>query len=217
MQNCNAVNYDEKVMDGFYDVYGITSNLVVQGKMPLLVELQAVSVLDNVDYEVVLVDRKIDPELRDLENKAYSLSMEYQFADNGAILDGLVQKLAHMVVERMGGPVGDADDMLKRWTIRSYELRSSLNTIILPLGRLDIGLSRHRALLFKVLTFLPTCAGILKLMNASYSFHLRPCLGGSKCENPIGTKNLSIKKVSFSYGLTYLFCFFYLLQVFSNL
>lgn len=152
MQNYNAVNYDEKVMDGFYDVYGITANSVVQGKMPLLVDLQAISVLDNVDYEVILVDRMIDPDLRELEDKAYSLSMEYQVSDQLTILDGLVQKIADMVVERMGGPVGDADEMLKRWTIRSYELRSSLNTIILPLGRLDIGLSRHRALLFKVLT-----------------------------------------------------------------
>lgn len=149
--NYNAVNYDEKVMDGFYDVYGITANSVVQGKMPLLVDLQAISVLDNVDYEVILVDRMIDPDLRELEDKAYSLSMEYQVSDQLTILDGLVQKIADMVVERMGGPVGDADEMLKRWTIRSYELRSSLNTIILPLGRLDIGLSRHRALLFKVL------------------------------------------------------------------
>ena len=152
LQNYNAVNYDEKVMDGFYDVYGITANSVVQGKMPLLVDLQAISVLDNVDYEVILVDRMIDPDLRELEDKAYSLSMEYQVSDQLTILDGLVQKIADMVVERMGGPVGDADEMLKRWTIRSYELRSSLNTIILPLGRLDIGLSRHRALLFKVLT-----------------------------------------------------------------
>lgn len=140
-------------MDGFYDVYGIAANSVVQGKMPLLVDLQAISVLDNVDYEVILVDRKIDPELQMLEDKAYALSMEYRVSDHCTMLDGLVQKIADMVVDRMGGPVGDADEMLKRWTIRSYELRSSLNTIILPLGRLDIGLSRHRALLFKVLTF----------------------------------------------------------------
>ncbi|KAF9614613.1 hypothetical protein IFM89_019590 [Coptis chinensis] len=59
--------------------------------------------------------------------------------------------IANLVVNTMGGPVGDAEDILRRWTIRSYELRTSLNTIVLPLGCLDIGLSRHRALLFKVL------------------------------------------------------------------
>ncbi|KAI7741588.1 hypothetical protein M8C21_019865 [Ambrosia artemisiifolia] len=51
----------------------------------------------------------------------------------------------------MGGPVSDADEMLRRWTARSYELRNTLKTIVLPLGSIDCGLSRHRALLFKVL------------------------------------------------------------------
>lgn len=149
--NYNAVNYDEKVMDGFYDVYEITSNSITHGKMPLLVDLQAISTLDKVDYEVILVNRSIDLELQQLEEKAYSLSMECRVSELGPILGGLIQKIADIVVDRMGGPVGDADDMLRRWTVRSYELRHSLNTIILPLGCLDVGLSRHRALLFKVL------------------------------------------------------------------
>ncbi|KAF5781355.1 putative non-specific serine/threonine protein kinase [Helianthus annuus] len=51
----------------------------------------------------------------------------------------------------MGGPVTDADEMLRKWTFRSYELRNLMNTIILPIGCIDVGLSRHRALLFKVL------------------------------------------------------------------
>ncbi|PRQ24586.1 putative non-specific serine/threonine protein kinase [Rosa chinensis] len=76
--------------------------------MPLLVEFQAVSVSDNVDYDVILVNR-------------------------------------------MGRPVGDADEILRRWKIRRHELRNSMNTIILPLGKIDVGHSRHRALLFKVL------------------------------------------------------------------
>ncbi|KAF2287006.1 hypothetical protein GH714_036931 [Hevea brasiliensis] len=103
-----------KLIDGWlYDVCGITSNSViqVQGKMPLLVDLQAITILDNVDYEV---------------------------------------KLA-LLCDRMGGPVGDADEMSTRWTRRCCELRSALNSVILPLGCLDVGLSRHRALLFKVL------------------------------------------------------------------
>ncbi|PRQ32614.1 putative non-specific serine/threonine protein kinase [Rosa chinensis] len=96
MLSHNVVDYNEKVVDGFYDVYGITSNSFRQGKMPLL-------------------------------------------------------KIADIVVDRMGGPVGDADEILRRWKIRRHELRSSMNTIILPLRRIDVGLSRHRALLFKVL------------------------------------------------------------------
>ncbi|XP_050264111.1 probable serine/threonine-protein kinase SIS8 isoform X3 [Quercus robur] len=147
----NVVNYHEKVMDGFYDVYGITSNLDTQGTMPLLVDLQAINISDNVDYEVILVNRLVDLELQKLEKTACAISLECQVSKHGLILSGLIQKIADLVVDRMGGPVGNADQMLRRWNMRSYELRNSLNTIILPLGRLDIGLSRHRALLFKVL------------------------------------------------------------------
>ncbi|KAF2287005.1 hypothetical protein GH714_036913 [Hevea brasiliensis] len=142
-----------KLIDGWlYDVCGITSNSViqVQGKMPLLVDLQAITILDNVDYEVVFVNRFVDPELRELERKAYIMSLQCQVSDS-LLLSGLVQKLADLVVDRMGGPVGDADEMSTRWTRRCCELRSALNSVILPLGCLDVGLSRHRALLFKVL------------------------------------------------------------------
>ncbi|XP_057957871.1 probable serine/threonine-protein kinase SIS8 [Malania oleifera] len=149
--NYNFINYDEKVVDGFYDVYGITTNSLSQGKMPLLVDLRALSVSDNLDYEVILVNRSVDLELQELENRAYCIFLECQALEHDPILSGLVQKLANLVVGRMGGPVGDADEMLKRWTVQSYELRKSLNNVILPLGCLDVGLSRHRALLFKVL------------------------------------------------------------------
>ncbi|CAK9317367.1 unnamed protein product [Citrullus colocynthis] len=147
----NVVNYDEKVMDGFYDLYGITANSSTRGKMPLLVDLKEICVTSDIDYEVILVNRLLDPELQQLERQAYNIFMECRVSEYGFILSGLVQKIADIVVARMGGPVGDAEEMLRRWTRRSYEMRSSLNTIILPLGRLDIGLARHRALLFKVL------------------------------------------------------------------
>ncbi|XP_059657059.1 probable serine/threonine-protein kinase SIS8 [Cornus florida] len=147
----NFVNYDEKVMDGFYDVYCITPNSVAQGKMPMLVDLQAVSVSDNIDYEVILVNRAIDPELRQLEERVCSIHLECQVLEQRPNMNSLIQKIADLVVDRMGGPVSDAEEMMKRWNKRSNELRNFLNTIIIPLGCLDVGLSRHRALLFKVL------------------------------------------------------------------
>lgn len=137
-------------MDGFYDVYGLASNSNMQGKMPLLVDLQATSISDHVDYEVILVNRNTDPALQQLESKAVSIALECQASELDPVSSGLVQKIADLVVDCMGGPVSDADEMLRRWTVRNYELRNSLNTIILPLGCLDVGLSRHRALLFKV-------------------------------------------------------------------
>lgn len=153
MQNYNVVNYDEKLVDGFYDVYGVTSDSLAQGKMPLLVDLQAISVSDNVDYEVLLVNRMVDPELQQLEKRANEISKESQVSKHGLVLSGLIQNIANIVVDRMGGPVGDADEMLRRWVMRRYELRSSMNSVILPLGCLDVGLSRERALLFKVVPF----------------------------------------------------------------
>ncbi|KAL8264162.1 hypothetical protein R6Q59_022292 [Mikania micrantha] len=147
----NVVNYDEKVMDGFYDVYGIASNSVSQGKLPSLVDLQARTVNDGVDYEVILVDRRIDKELQHLEERVSNISLECQASGMNQIISRLIQRIANIVVAQMGGPVSDADEMLRRWTTRSYELRNTLKTIVLPLGSIDCGLSRHRALLFKVL------------------------------------------------------------------
>ncbi|KAF6174869.1 hypothetical protein GIB67_026357 [Kingdonia uniflora] len=149
--NNNVIDYSEKVMDGFYDVYGITSNSSMHGKMPLLMDLQATAALLNVDYEVILVNSTVDPILRKLERRAEYLAVECRATELGMIRSGLVQKIADLVSDSMGGPVGNADEMLRRWTIRSNELRRSLNTVVLPLGCLNLGLSRHRALLFKVL------------------------------------------------------------------
>ncbi|GMH06954.1 hypothetical protein Nepgr_008794 [Nepenthes gracilis] len=149
--NYNVVHYDEKVVDGFYDVYAISSNLVSHGEMPLLVDLQASPISDNVDNEVLLVNRTDDPQLQYLENKAQAISVECKVWGHELFLNALIQRIADLVVDQMGGPVGDADEMMKRCRVTSNELRNSLNTVILPLGRVDVGLSRHRSLLFKVL------------------------------------------------------------------
>lgn len=137
-------------MDGFYDVYGIDSSLIERGKMPLLVDLKTVPTSRNVDYEVISVNRIVDVELSQLEKKACTLFEECSVSELGLFLSGLIQKLADVVVSRMGGPVSNADKIMEKWTMKSRELRDSLRTVVLPLGRLDVGLSRHRALLFKV-------------------------------------------------------------------
>lgn len=150
MQSCNVVNYDEKVIDGFYDVCGIDSTLMVQAKMPSLVDLEAISVSNNVDYEVVSVNRAADVELRKLEERVHFMSMECLALNKNLSTSSLVQRIADLIVERMGGPVSDAEEMFWRWRARSHELRVQFNTVVIPLGSLDIGHSRQRALLFKV-------------------------------------------------------------------
>ncbi|KAE8658067.1 Serine/threonine-protein kinase CTR1 [Hibiscus syriacus] len=149
--NYNVVNYNEKIVDGFYDLYVVASTLGLEGKMPSLVDLEAVSVSEKVDYEVILVNRLLDPELQALEKRVYNIYVQSLAIGHGLVLSDWIQKIAEIVVNRMGGPVADAEEMLRTWTLRSYELRNSLNSIILPLGRIDVGLSRHRAILFKVL------------------------------------------------------------------
>ncbi|KAK4277346.1 hypothetical protein QN277_015359 [Acacia crassicarpa] len=149
--NYNVIDYEEKVMDGFYDLNGFSSNLIERGKMPLLVDLQTASLSENVGCEVILVNRMVDIKLKQLEKKAFAVSKDYCLSGQGLISSGLLQKLADIVVNRMGGPVGDPDEMMKKWSARSHELRDSLRTIVIPLGCLDVGLSRHRALLFKVM------------------------------------------------------------------
>ncbi|KAF5777237.1 putative non-specific serine/threonine protein kinase [Helianthus annuus] len=93
----------------------------------------------------------VDKDLRYLKDRVFTISVVCQAAGTTQIMSILVQKIANIVVGQMGGPVTDADEMLRKWTFRSYELRNLMNTIILPIGCLDVGLSRHRALLFKVL------------------------------------------------------------------
>ena len=137
-------------MDGFYDVCGITSNSVTQGKMPSLTDLQARTIYDGVDYEVILVDRTVDKGLQLLEERVSNISLECQASGMNQIITRVIQRTANIVVAQMGGPVTDADEMLRRWANRSYELRNTLKTIIHPLGCIDCGLSRHQALLFKV-------------------------------------------------------------------
>lgn len=63
----------------------------------------------------------------------------------------LVQRLAILVANFMGGPVFDPESMLLKYQNMSSSLRASIRSAVMPLGRLTIGLARHCAPLFKVL------------------------------------------------------------------
>lgn len=119
--------------------------------MPSLLDLQGMSVSDNVPWEAVLVDRAFDSNLLRLERKALQMTAKLRSESFSFVSSNLVQKLAVLVSEYMGGPVADPDSMSRAWRSLSYSLKATLGSMILPLGSLTIGLSRHRALLFKVL------------------------------------------------------------------
>ncbi|XP_038878665.1 serine/threonine-protein kinase EDR1 isoform X1 [Benincasa hispida] len=138
----NLLDYEEKVVNGFYDV--LSTDSAVQGKIPSLSDIEAS--FGSSGFEVVMVNMTVDPALEELVQIAQCI------ADcPGTEVRVLVQRLAELVMGHMGGPVKDAHFMLARWMERSTELRTSLQTSVLPIGSINIGLSRHRALLFKVL------------------------------------------------------------------
>ncbi|EFJ06927.1 hypothetical protein SELMODRAFT_269874 [Selaginella moellendorffii] len=142
----NALSYDDSVVDGFYDVYGVACDPVYPTKMPSLVDLQMKPLSDAASWEVVLVNRLTDSELANLEKSAARTRAQCTGGPSA-----LAQKIAVLVAEQMGGAVENDVDMISVWRTTSWELRTSLKSNILPLGYLQIGLARHRALLFKVL------------------------------------------------------------------
>ncbi|XP_027357557.1 probable serine/threonine-protein kinase SIS8 isoform X2 [Abrus precatorius] len=146
--NYNALGYDDKILDGFYDLYGIESNPT---RMPSLVDLQGTLISGSGTWEAVLVDRDADSNLLKLVEKAQELSGKSSPDFEVVIDSNLVRKLATFVADYMGGPVGDPESMTRAWRSLSYSLKATFGSMVLPLGSLTIGLARHRALLFKVL------------------------------------------------------------------
>ncbi|CAK9875827.1 unnamed protein product [Sphagnum jensenii] len=146
----NCLGYDDRIEDGFYEVWGMspyvwsmcTDNNEL-GRIPPLAALQSVSTSES--FEVVLVDRNDDQDLRELEDKAVGLAYGCQ-----EVLD-LATRLAQMVASIMGGPAASDADLLEAWHANTTKMTQRLGSIVLPIGVLRPGLGRHRALLFKVM------------------------------------------------------------------
>ncbi|XP_071691805.1 probable serine/threonine-protein kinase SIS8 [Rutidosis leptorrhynchoides] len=148
--NYSALSYDDKILDGFYDLYGILTR-PESPKMPTLLELQETPVSDNVTWEAILVNKAADSNLFVLENTALEMAVKSISESVSSADQYLVQRLAVMVSDYMGGPVGDPDKMLLVWRDFSSRLKETFGNIVMPLGSLKVGLACHRALLFKVL------------------------------------------------------------------
>ncbi|KAM7278834.1 hypothetical protein ACFE04_005968 [Oxalis oulophora] len=147
--NYNSLSYDDKISDGFYDLYGIMNESAAE-KMPSLVDLQGTPVFDGVTWEAILVNRSADANLLRLEKKSLKIAVKSR-SELVYWATDLVKKLAVLVSDFMGGPVADPDNILRAWQNLSYRLKATLGSMVLPIGSLTIGLARHRALLFKVL------------------------------------------------------------------
>lgn len=150
----NYLSYEDKILDGFYDVSGVVSDNSVNA-LPSLADLQENSVSDQEFGEAVVVNRAADTDLFEVEQQAVLLvdlasSSELVAAGDWKGND-LVSRIAEMVAERFGGHVQNEEDLVKDWKESSRLLKQSLKSVVLPLGCLQVGLGRHRALLFKVL------------------------------------------------------------------
>ncbi|KAM7253386.1 hypothetical protein ACFE04_026004 [Oxalis oulophora] len=147
-----SLSYTDKISDGFYNLLGMNPYMWVmcndfeQGRrIPSLTSLREIEPRDT-SMEVVLLDRRGDSQLNELQVKAHQL---YCTSENTLVL---VEKLGKLVATNMGGtfPV-EQGDLHKRWKVVSRRLRDFQKCIVLPIGSLSMGLCRHRAILFKKL------------------------------------------------------------------
>ncbi|KAJ3694917.1 hypothetical protein LUZ60_000294 [Juncus effusus] len=146
----NALSYDDKILDGFYDFYGIFDS-PNSPKLPSLIDLQDKPSSENYAWEAVLVNRAEDSDLVKLEQKASIMASESRSDDSDFVGGVLVQRLASLVADYMGGKFNEPEKILVAYQHLSKYLRAIVGNMVLPLGRITIGLARHRALLFKVL------------------------------------------------------------------
>ncbi|CAH1435745.1 unnamed protein product [Lactuca virosa] len=148
-----CLSYFDKVPDGFYLIYGMDPyvwmmccDLQESGRIPSLELLKAIDIATESSIEVILIDRRNDPSLRELQNRIHSISC------NSITTLEVVDQLAKLVCNRMGGTtLSGEDELVSMWKECSEDLKDCLGSVVLPMGSLSVGLCRHRALLFKIL------------------------------------------------------------------
>ncbi|KAK4348407.1 hypothetical protein RND71_031162 [Anisodus tanguticus] len=148
-----CLSYFDKVPDGFYLIHGmdpyvwiVCSDLQENARVPSIESLRAVDPSVVPSVEVILVDRRTDPSLKELQNRIHNLS------PSCITTKEVVDQLAKLVCNHMGGAASAGEDeLVPLWKECSDDLKDCLGSIVLPIGSLSIGLCRHRALLFKVL------------------------------------------------------------------
>ncbi|KAJ6709642.1 SERINE/THREONINE-PROTEIN KINASE CTR1-LIKE ISOFORM X1 [Salix koriyanagi] len=142
-----CLSYRDKISDGFYNILGMNPYLWVMcnedeegSRLPPIMSLKEIEPSET-SMEVVLVDRRGDSRLKELEDKAQEL---YCASESTLVL---VEQLGKLVAIYMG----EQGDLHKRWKLVSRRLRDFHKCIVLPIGSLSTGLCRHRAILFKKL------------------------------------------------------------------
>ncbi|KAL1536377.1 serine/threonine-protein kinase CTR1 isoform X2 [Salvia divinorum] len=148
----DCLSYSDKITDGFYNILGmnpymwVMCNEVEEGRrMPSLIALSSVEANDS-SLEVILVDRRGDSQLRELEDKAQEI---YFSAESNLTL---AEELGKLVALSFGGSFpSEQGDLNRGWKLVHQRFKDLYKCIVLPIGSLSMGLCRHRAILFKKL------------------------------------------------------------------
>jgi len=155
--NDGKLSSEDQICDGFYDVNGEFPELGSSDAFPYF-EFLCQFEPDFCDSrEVVVVNGEKDDELRGVE-------MEASQAFFAACPQGMVaaaSAVARVVAAHMGGPAMHDGELYPFWSSASARLKLALHSthdgalgpggLLVPIGRVRPGLSRHRALLFKYL------------------------------------------------------------------
>lgn len=173
-----CLSYSDKITDGFYSILGMNPylwamcNELEEGRrLPTLMSLKEIEPSLS-SMEVVLVDKRGDSRLKELEDKAQEL---YIASENTLVL---VEKLGKLVSVYMGGTFpAEQGDLHQSWQLVSKRLKDCQKCIVLPIGSLSTGLCRHRAILFKKLAdYIGLPCRIAKGCKYCVSDHQSSCL-----------------------------------------
>ncbi|KAL5740998.1 hypothetical protein ACOSP7_029870 [Xanthoceras sorbifolium] len=148
-----CLSYFDKVPDGFYLVHGVNpyawsvcTDLNENGRIPSIESLRSVDPSSDSSIEVVVIDRRSDSSLKELQNRVLNISCSCITTKE------VVDQLAKLVCNRMGGSsTTGEDDIVPAWRECSDDIKDCLGSVVIPIGSLSVGLCRHRTLLFKVL------------------------------------------------------------------
>uniref|UniRef100_A0A7N0UBB2 non-specific serine/threonine protein kinase n=2 Tax=Kalanchoe fedtschenkoi TaxID=63787 RepID=A0A7N0UBB2_KALFE len=148
-----CLSYFDKIADGFYFIHGmnpyvwsVCTDLQESGRIPSIESLKSMEPSSDSSMEVIFIDRRSDPSLKELQNRALSIS------GNCTTTKDVVDQIAKLVCNRMGGVAVDQEQNLASlWNECSNDLKDCFRSIVFPIGSLSVGLCRHRALLFKIL------------------------------------------------------------------
>lgn len=98
-----CLSYFDRIPDGFYSIHGmdpyvwtVCTNLQESGRIPSIESLKAVDLSMDSSIEVILIDRRGDPILKELQNKLHSVSCTCTSTKE------VVEQLAEIVCNQMG-------------------------------------------------------------------------------------------------------------------